>query len=238
MDLGLKSRLALVTGSTAGIGSPPRSRSPARARRSSSTGARSAASTRRRARIRAERPGAEVSGVAADLARRRRLRGCVAERVPERRHPGQQLGIFEPQAVRARSPTTTGCASSRPTCSAACACRAHYVPAMRARDWGRIVFVSSESAVQIPAEMIHYGMTKTAQLAVARGPGRDAAPAPASPSTACCPGRPLPKASAASSPQLAARARRRRRHRRARVLRHARPSSLLQRFATPDEVAR
>ena len=40
---------------------------------------------------------------------------------------------------------------------------------MRARNWGRIVFVSSESAVQIPAEMIHYGMTKTAQLAVARG---------------------------------------------------------------------
>jgi NAD(P)-dependent dehydrogenase (short-subunit alcohol dehydrogenase family) len=40
---------------------------------------------------------------------------------------------------------------------------------MRARNWGRIVFVSSESALQIPAEMIHYGMTKTAQLAVARG---------------------------------------------------------------------
>ena len=40
---------------------------------------------------------------------------------------------------------------------------------MRARNWGRIVFVSSESGVQIPSEMIHYGMTKTAQLAVARG---------------------------------------------------------------------
>ena len=40
---------------------------------------------------------------------------------------------------------------------------------MRQRDWGRIVFVSSESALQIPVEMIHYGMTKTAQLAVARG---------------------------------------------------------------------
>jgi NAD(P)-dependent dehydrogenase (short-subunit alcohol dehydrogenase family) len=45
----------------------------------------------------------------------------------------------------------------------------HYLGGMRARDWGRIVFVSSESALQIPAEMIHYGMTKTAQLAVARG---------------------------------------------------------------------
>jgi NAD(P)-dependent dehydrogenase (short-subunit alcohol dehydrogenase family) len=45
----------------------------------------------------------------------------------------------------------------------------HYLPGMREKDWGRIVFVSSESAVQIPVEMIHYGMTKTAQIAVARG---------------------------------------------------------------------
>jgi NAD(P)-dependent dehydrogenase (short-subunit alcohol dehydrogenase family) len=44
-----------------------------------------------------------------------------------------------------------------------------YLPAMRARNWGRIIFISSESAIQIPAEMIHYGMTKTAQLAVSRG---------------------------------------------------------------------
>ncbi len=43
------------------------------------------------------------------------------------------------------------------------------MPGMKERGWGRIVFVSSESAVPIPAEMIHYGMTKTAQLAVARG---------------------------------------------------------------------
>ena len=45
----------------------------------------------------------------------------------------------------------------------------HYLPGMRERNWGRVVFVSSESALQIPTEMIHYGMTKTAQLAVARG---------------------------------------------------------------------
>ena len=43
------------------------------------------------------------------------------------------------------------------------------LPSMRAANWGRIIFISSESAVQIPAEMIHYGMTKTAQLAISRG---------------------------------------------------------------------
>jgi len=45
----------------------------------------------------------------------------------------------------------------------------HYIEGMRKRDWGRIVFISSESAVNIPSEMIHYGVTKTAQIAVARG---------------------------------------------------------------------
>jgi len=44
-----------------------------------------------------------------------------------------------------------------------------FLPAMKRANWGRIIFISSESAVQIPAEMIHYGMTKTAQLAVSRG---------------------------------------------------------------------
>jgi NAD(P)-dependent dehydrogenase (short-subunit alcohol dehydrogenase family) len=44
-----------------------------------------------------------------------------------------------------------------------------YLPAMRQANWGRIIFISSESALQIPVEMIHYGTTKTAQIAVARG---------------------------------------------------------------------
>jgi NAD(P)-dependent dehydrogenase (short-subunit alcohol dehydrogenase family) len=45
----------------------------------------------------------------------------------------------------------------------------HYLPGMVKRNWGRVVFISSESALQIPVEMIHYGMTKTAQLAISRG---------------------------------------------------------------------
>jgi hypothetical protein len=45
----------------------------------------------------------------------------------------------------------------------------HYLPGMLKKNWGRVIFISSESAQQIPTEMIHYGMTKTAQVAVARG---------------------------------------------------------------------
>lgn len=51
----------------------------------------------------------------------------------------------------------------------------HYLPKMMQKDWGRIVFISSESAVQIPMEMIHYGMTKTAMLAISRGLAETAA---------------------------------------------------------------
>lgn len=43
------------------------------------------------------------------------------------------------------------------------------LPAMQAKNWGRVIFISSESGIQIPAEMIHYGMTKAAQIAIARG---------------------------------------------------------------------
>jgi NAD(P)-dependent dehydrogenase (short-subunit alcohol dehydrogenase family) len=45
----------------------------------------------------------------------------------------------------------------------------HYLPAMLKRNWGRVIFISSESGAQIPREMVHYGVTKTAQVAVARG---------------------------------------------------------------------
>ena len=63
----------------------------------------------------------------------------------------------------------TGCASSRSNVLSGVRLARLYLPAMRRANWGRIIFISSESAVQIPAEMIHYGMTKTAQLAVSRG---------------------------------------------------------------------
>jgi NAD(P)-dependent dehydrogenase (short-subunit alcohol dehydrogenase family) len=45
----------------------------------------------------------------------------------------------------------------------------HYLPGMLEKKWGRVIFISSESGQQIPSEMVHYGMTKTAQIAIARG---------------------------------------------------------------------
>src|SRR5262249_28966886 len=112
----------------------------------------------------------------------------------------------------------------------------HYVPGMRGRDWGRVLFVSSESALQIPTEMIHYGTTKTAQLAVARGLAETLVGTGVTVNSVL----PGPTASegvttfvaqlAASRGVDAATAERE-------FFATARPSSILQRFETPDEVA-
>jgi NAD(P)-dependent dehydrogenase (short-subunit alcohol dehydrogenase family) len=167
MNLGLEGKRVLVTGSTAGIGF-------AAAQALATEGAQVTINGRTPARVDAgvtqlrwKLPGSLVAGIAADLGT---AAGCAAviERLPDLDVLVNNLGIFEPtpfgQITDAdwlrffETNVLSGIRLSR-----------HYVTGMRQRDWGRIVFVSSESAVQIPTEMIHYGMTKTAQLAIARG---------------------------------------------------------------------
>jgi NAD(P)-dependent dehydrogenase (short-subunit alcohol dehydrogenase family) len=167
MDLELRGRRALVTGSTAGIGfatAQALAVEGAAVMVNGRTDARVASAVRA---IRDAVPGAHVGGVAADLGT---AKGCVlvTQEVPWADILVNNVGIFEPRQFEEISDedwlrffetnVLSGVRLSR-----------FYLPEMRARNWGRIVFVSSESAVQIPAEMIHYGMTKTAQLAVARG---------------------------------------------------------------------
>ncbi len=167
MDLELRGRRALVTGSTAGIGFAT---AQALAAEGAAVMVNGRGEDRVASAIRAIRdavPGAHVGGVAADLGT---SAGCelVTREVPWVDVLVNNVGIFEPKQFEGISDADwlrffetnvlSGVRLSR-----------FYLPEMRARNWGRIVFVSSESAVQIPAEMIHYGMTKTAQLAVARG---------------------------------------------------------------------
>ena len=167
MDLGLKGKTALVSGSTAGIGR-------AIAKALAAEGATVIVNGRTEARvaeavdaIRRDVPDADLKGVAADLATAPGTRALL-EKHPDVDILVNNLGIFEPKAfadiddaewVRFfEANVLSGIRLSR-----------SYLPGMLARDWGRIVFISSESGVNIPIEMIHYGMTKTAQLAVARG---------------------------------------------------------------------
>jgi NAD(P)-dependent dehydrogenase (short-subunit alcohol dehydrogenase family) len=107
---------------------------------------------------------------------------------------------------------------------------------MNQRNWGRIVFISSESAVQILAEMIHYGMTKTAQLAIARGLAETTVGTKVTVNTVL----PGPTASEGVSKfveQLAAEQQTDAASVEKEFFRGMRPTSLLQRFAAPEEVA-
>jgi NADP-dependent 3-hydroxy acid dehydrogenase YdfG len=167
MDLGLQGKRALVTGSTAGIGW-------ATARALAAEGAEVTLNGRTEDRVRAaveslrrETPGARAHGVAADLSTADGCAALIAKR-PEVDVLVNSMGIFEPKPFAEITDADWLRFFETNVLSGVRLAR-HYVGGMRSRDWGRIVFVSSESALQIPTEMIHYGVTKTAQLAVARG---------------------------------------------------------------------
>jgi NAD(P)-dependent dehydrogenase (short-subunit alcohol dehydrogenase family) len=179
-------------------------------------------------------PNADVRGIAADLGT---VEGCdaVFKAAPEIDILVNNVGIFEPTEFEQITDADwirffevnvlSGIRLSR-----------HYLGGMRATNWGRIVFVSSESGVQIPAEMIHYGMTKTAQVAVARGIAETTVGTGVTVNSVL----PGPTSSDGVATFVAQMAESRgvdfgtmERD----FFKHARPSSLLQRFATPDEIA-
>jgi len=167
MDLELGGRRALVTGSTAGIGYAIARGLAAEGARVAITGRTQASIDGALARLRKEYPKSDASGVAADCATAAGAEAVFA-RVPEVDILVNNLGIYErkpffdiPDADWLRLfevNVLSGVRFAR-----------RYAPAMARRGWGRILFVSSESGLNIPKEMIHYGMSKTAQLAISHG---------------------------------------------------------------------
>ncbi|WP_372716375.1 SDR family NAD(P)-dependent oxidoreductase [Immundisolibacter sp.] len=166
MDLQLTGKLALITGSTAGIGYAIAASLAREGARVIITGRTQAGVDEALGSLRADTgvPGLGFAGDLGDAA----VCEALAAAYPDVEILVNSLGIFEtkpfvdiPDADWQRFFEINVMAGVR-------LARA-YLPAMRERDWGRIVFISSESAINIPAEMVHYGMTKTAQLAVSRG---------------------------------------------------------------------
>jgi NAD(P)-dependent dehydrogenase (short-subunit alcohol dehydrogenase family) len=167
MDLGLAGRRALVTGSTLGIGFATATLLAEEGADVLVNGRSAARVTAAVSAIREAQPGAAVRGVAADLGT---APGCaaVAAFAPDVDILVNNVGIFEPKPFD-DIPDDDWLRFFEVNVLSGVRLARHYLRGMRARNWGRVVFVSSESGVQIPAEMIHYGTTKTAQLAVARG---------------------------------------------------------------------
>jgi NAD(P)-dependent dehydrogenase (short-subunit alcohol dehydrogenase family) len=167
MNLQLDGKKTLVTGSTAGIGF-------AIARALVREGASVVITGRTQQRvdsaaedIRKEIRDAKISGIAVDLATPDGISKCI-QAAPAVDILVNNLGAYEPKPFEQITDDDWRAIIETNFMSGVRLSR-HYLPRMKAAKWGRIVFISSESAINIPAEMIHYGVTKTMQVALARG---------------------------------------------------------------------
>jgi NAD(P)-dependent dehydrogenase (short-subunit alcohol dehydrogenase family) len=234
MDLDLKGKIALVTGSTAGIGF-------AIAKRLASEGAEVIVNGRTEERVREavakiekEIAVAKIRGIAADLGS---ADGCDKV-VREASHVDvlvNNVGIFEPKPFEK---ITDGDWEKFFTVNVMSGVRLSraYLPAMKQRNWGRVVFISSESGLQIPAEMIHYGMTKTAQIAIARGLAETCEGTNVTVNSVL-PGPTASEGVTEFVSNLATQQKMSAAEFEKEFFKNARPSSILKRFIEPDEIA-
>ena len=234
MDLQLVGKRALVTGSTAGIGLATASglfREGASVVVNGRTPQRVEEAVKR---IKQVGGGGLVTGAPADLSTAEGVANLIHQ-IPEVDILVNNLGIFEPKPFE-EIPDEDWLRFFETNVLSGVRLTRHYLPGMRRQGWGRIVFVSSESGLQIPAEMIHYGMTKTAQLALARGVAESVAGTGITVNSVL----PGPTESEGVAQFVEDLARQRGVGRsvvEAEFFRTTRPTSLLKRFATVEEVA-
>lgn len=234
MNLQLEGKKTLVTGSTAGIGL-------AIARALAGEGAAVVITGRSQPRvdqaiesIRKEIRDAKISGIAVDLATLNGVAKCI-EAVSAVDVLVNNVGIYEPKAFEQITDDDWHAIIEVNYMSGVRLSR-HYLPRMKAANWGRIIFISSESAINIPVEMIHYGVTKTMQVALARGLAETTLGTAVTVNSVL----PGPTRSEGVEQFLVDMARTKKvtvKEMEKEFFRTSRPSSLLQRFATTDEVA-
>jgi NAD(P)-dependent dehydrogenase (short-subunit alcohol dehydrogenase family) len=234
MDLQLTGKLALVTGSTAGIGFAI---AEALAREGADvivTGRTQARVDEAVTKLQNISRGGLCEGLAVDLGTDEGTRAAI-RRWPHVDILVNNLGIFEPRPFEEildsdwlrffEVNVLSGVRLSR-----------HYLPRMKEKNWGRIVFVSSESGLQIPVEMIHYGMTKTAQLAIARGLAETTSGTNVT-VNAVLPGPTASEGAMEFVDKLAENQKKSREDIERDFFEHARPSSIIKRFERPEEIA-
>jgi NAD(P)-dependent dehydrogenase (short-subunit alcohol dehydrogenase family) len=234
MDLRLEGKTAFVSGSTAGIGFAIASGLAAQGARVWVNGRGEERVAGAKKRLGEAQTGSAAEGIAADLATQEGAERVFAA-LPDVDILVNNLGIFEPKPFDEitdedwrrffEANVLSGIRLSR-----------HYVSGMRKRNWGRVLFISSESALNIPVEMIHYGMTKTAQLAVSRGLAETVAGTGVT-VNAVLPGPTKSEGVATFVEQMAQAQKIDFAQAEADFFKNQRPTSLLRRFATVDEVA-
>ncbi len=234
MKIDLSGKTALVTGSTSGIGH-------AIAKGLAASGANVVLNGRTQPKVDAAVgaiartiPEARVRGVAADVSTDAGCRTLVAA-LPDVDILINNAGIFEPKAFFDISDDDWRRFFEVNVMSGVRLARA-YMPGMLKRNWGRIVFISSESALNIPSEMIHYGMTKTAQLAVSRGLA-EMTRGTAVTVNSVLPGPTMSEGVEAFAKDLAKQNGQSVEEAASQFIKQFRPTSLLQRFASVEEIA-
>ena len=233
MDLQLTKKIALVTGSTAGIGNAIAT-SLAREGASVIVSGRTPKTVAEAVVAMKNATGGEVVGFAGDLSSE-----AVSEKLALK-HPHvdvlvNNLGIFEVKPFEQITDADWQRFFEVNVLSGARLARL-YLPSMRLRKWGRIIFISSESALQIPAEMVHYGMTKAAQIAVARGLA-EATAGTGITVNSVLPGPTRSRGVGDFVADMAAKSGKSAKTVEDEFFKSARPTSLLKRFATTEEVA-
>jgi NAD(P)-dependent dehydrogenase (short-subunit alcohol dehydrogenase family) len=234
VNLKLTGKVALVTGSTAGIGF-------AIAQSLATEGAHVYVNGRTQKRvdaamaaIRSHAATPKVDGIAADFS------GSVGAEVVIAKLSAvdvlvNNVGIFEPKPF-AEIPDADWYRFFEINVMSGVRLARHYLSGMLKRNWGRILFISSESGVQIPAEMVHYGVTKTAQIAVARGIAESVAGTGVTVNSILA-GPTESEGVGAFVEAMAKQENKSKAEVEKQFFEHIRPSSLLKRFATVDEVA-
>lgn len=232
MDLKLTDKVALVTGSTAGIGF-------AIAQVLAAEGAHVYVNGRTQERVDAavvairSRSG-KVDGIAADFSTLAGAEDVIAE-LPVLDVLVNNVGIFEPKPL-AEIPDADRYRFFEVNVMSGVRLARHYLTGMLKKNWGRILFISSESAVRVPPEMVHYRMTKTAQVAVARGIAESVVGTGVTVNSVL----PGPTESEGVGSFVEAMAKQQNKSKQTiekEFFERVRPSSLLKRFATVDEVA-
>lgn len=233
MDMQLKNKLALVTGSTAGIGYAIAQSLAAEGAHVIINGRFQNAVDQAVAAITAATQGT-VTGFAGDMSLTSTAESLIAQ-YPNIEILVNNLGIFEPKPFE-QIPDEDWLRFFDVNVISGVRLSRLCLPAMKKANWGRIIFISSESAIQIPAEMIHYGVTKTAQLAVSRGLAESLAGTGITVNT-ILPGPTKSRGVADFIETLAKNSGQSLDEFEKAFFEHVRPSSLIKRFASPDEVA-
>ncbi|MCK9510961.1 MAG: SDR family oxidoreductase [Pigmentiphaga sp.] len=234
MLIDFKGKSAIVTGSTSGIGLAITQGLAAAGARVIVTGRSQATVDKAVERVNAGQPAHPARGVAADLATAQGAQTLIAAQ-PEADILVNSLGIYEAKPLLELEDADWHRMFDVNVLSAA-RLSSHYAKGMKQRGWGRLIFVSSESAVNIPTEMVHYGVSKAALQALARGYAKDLAatgvtansilPGPTATDNVGAFLEPMAAERGISVEEMSAR-----------FIQEKRPASLLQRFARPEEVA-